>query len=145
MDVTEKVIAAVPLRNLRVPLREFAVVWRAAEARCAEQAAVGVTDWYAGGVAMSCRWLAGAVVSGPRWGTELAPAPVTRSRASAYEELVEAEYLAAERLDIDPPSWVLARPGWSAGVRTTLGWVWRRACDAPFPTDVPAHLGNLTS
>lgn len=39
------------------------MVWAEAEAQSAGEAARGVTDWYAGGVVVTCRWLAGAIVA----------------------------------------------------------------------------------
>ena len=60
--VTEADIARIPVANLRVPRAEFAAVWAAAEQRDASRRDRGVTDWYARGVAATCRWLAGALV-----------------------------------------------------------------------------------
>ena len=60
--VTEADVARVPVGNLRVPRAEFGAVWSAAEQRDREQGERGVTDWYPAGVAVTCRWLAGATV-----------------------------------------------------------------------------------
>ena len=63
----------------------------------------GRSDWYAGGVAASAsgspgRW------SRTAWAAaNSAPAPATRRRVRAYEELIEAEYLAAEQLVVRRP------------------------------------------
>ena len=120
-------VARVPAGNLRVPRDEFGAVWAAAEAHQEEQARRRVADWYGAGVVMTCRWVAGATVrpySGP-WGP--AAAPVTGRLNQAYEELIEAEYLAAERLAMrrPVPDWLAARPGWIEAVLATLDWAWR--------------------
>jgi len=131
MEVTEKDVERIPVRNLRVPLDEFVAVWAAAERRNTEQAERGMTDWHAGGVTVTCRWMARAVVrpaSGPR---HLARPPVSRHDERAYEELIEAEYLAAELLDVRRPDLVGSRPGWCEAIRTTLRWAWRRSGEPP--------------
>jgi hypothetical protein len=100
VEVTEIDRARIPVGNLRVPRTEFVAVWAAAERQQEVQGASGVLDWYAGGVAVTCRWLAAAVVhadSGPR---RLARSPVSQRTTIAYEELIEAEFLAAELLDV---------------------------------------------
>jgi hypothetical protein len=61
--VTDAVVAGVPPGNLRVPRMEFAALWAAAEQRSREQGARGVTDWYAAGVVVTCRWLAAVIVT----------------------------------------------------------------------------------
>lgn len=140
MEVTEKDVERIPLRNLRVPLDEFVAVWAEAESRNTDAAARGVTDWYAGGVVVTCRWMAGAVVrpaSGPR---RMARPPVSRYDERAYEELIEAEYLAAELLDERRPDLVESRPGWCEAIRATLRWAWR-SFGAP-PIDVPARAAG---
>ncbi|MBW0092643.1 hypothetical protein I4I73_13045 [Pseudonocardia sp. KRD-184] len=140
MEVTEKDVARIPLRNLRVPLDEFVAVWAEAERRNAEQAEQGVTDWYAGGVIVTCRWMARAVVrpaSGPR---RMARPPVSRHDERAYEELIEAEYLAAEVLDDRRPDLIESRPGWCEAIRATLRWAWRSSGTPPI--DVPARAAG---
>ncbi len=129
--VTQAEIARVPLGNLRVPRAEFGAVWAAAEQCNTEQGERGLTDWYAAGVVVTCRWLAGATVrsSTGRW--HVAYAPVTRRSMRAYEELIEAEFLAAERLPARSPDLVERRPGWCEAIRATLRWAWRH--DGPPP------------
>lgn len=137
MEVAENDVKRIPLRNLRVPLPEFVAVWVAAEQRATEQAEQRVTDWYIGGVVVTCQWIARAVVrpsSGP-W--RLARSPVSRRTVAAHEELLEAEYLAAEVLDIRRPDLVEHRPGWCEGIRATLRWAWRHS--GPPPIDVPTQ------
>lgn len=124
--VTEADIARIPAANLRVPRAEFVALWIAAEQLCDEQGERGVTDWYAAGVAATCEWLAAAVfrpANGPR---QDAVSPVTGRGARAYEELIEAECVAAERMlarHPQPPT-MRRRPGWLPGIMATLGWAW---------------------
>jgi hypothetical protein len=115
------------LGNLRVRREEFATVWSAAEAHEEEQAARRVTDWYTGAVVVTCRWVATAIVrpvAGPWWP---AKSPITGRSNQAYEELIEAEYLAAERLAMrcPVPGWLAERPGWIEAILATLDWCWR--------------------
>lgn len=126
MQVTERDIVGIPRNNLRVPVDDFAQVWRAAEE-------LGRQDWYGAGVAVTCRWLATATVrahSG-RWYT--AYAPVTNREQRAYPELIEAEFLTAEKLDMESPrpDWLMKRPGWSEAICATLRWAWRRSGSLP--------------
>ena len=132
VKVTEAEVARIPSTNLRVPRVEFVGVWIAAERRVSH-------DWYALGVAMTCRWLATAIVRAfdGRWLP--ARAPVTDRTGRAYEELIEAEYLAAERLDLRRPRplWLVEMPGWIEGVCATLRWAWRRTGSPPLRVDQP--------
>lgn len=140
MEVTEADIATIPQTNLRVPRGEFAAVWRAAELQCAEQGRRGVTDWYAGGVAVTCRWLARATVLPASGQPRPARSPMTESTNMAYEELIEAEFVAAEELDIHRPrpTWLQDRPGWSEAICATLRWAWRGSGSAPLGLDEAA-------
>jgi hypothetical protein len=131
MEVTEAMLARVPAGNLRVPRAEFAALWVEAERLNIEQAGRPETDWYPGAVAVTCRWLAGAIVEDGRGRRSPARAPATRGQARAYEELIEAEYLAAEQLDLRRPDLAVHRPGWCDGIRATLRWVWRRNGPCP--------------
>lgn len=128
MQVTAAAVARIPRQNVRVPADEFAQVWADAE-RLAER------DWYAAGVAMTCRWLAGAVVDWPDGRRELARSPVSQRAGRALPEVIQAEYAAAERLDMrrPRPAWLDARPGWCEAVCATFRWAWRRTGAAPFP------------
>jgi hypothetical protein len=58
---------------------------------------------------------------------------VTRRDEVAYEELIEAEYQAAERLDVRRPDLFTSPPGWCEGVRATLRWAWRHQGPPPLP------------
>ena len=136
MRVTDSDIARIPAANLRVPRAEFAALWTAAEQRCDDQAARGVTDWYAGGVAATCEWLAVAVFRPECGPPQQAYAPATGRSARAYQELIEAECVAAERLLARrpmPPT-LGRRPGWVEGIVATLRWAWRRSAPAPLQT-----------
>lgn len=133
--MTANDIERIPLCNLRVSRDEFVAVWVAAERRSTKRAEQGVTDWYAGGVVTTCRWMARVVVrpsSGP-W--RLARSPVTRATTEAYEELIEAEHQAAELLDVRRPELVNSRPGWCEAIRATLNWAWRSS--GPTPITLP--------
>ena len=136
MEVSEDVVARIPVGNLRVPRAEFAAVWAAGERLNREQGERGEGDWYAAGVAVTCRWLAGAVVQTQMGRRYLAYSPVTDRNVRAYEELIEAEFLAAEGLDLRRPGLVVSQPGWCEAVRATLRWAWRR--DGPPPLAVSA-------
>lgn len=135
MDVTDRDVAEIPARNLHVPRGEFAAVWTAAERAIRQEP----NDWYAIGVAVTCRWMARATVrpASGRWYVQWAPA--TKRTASAYEELIEAECVAADALlhRRPIPRWLLARPGWAEAIVDTLGWAWRRSAPAPMSTAVP--------
>jgi hypothetical protein len=140
MKVTGADEGAVPPGNLRVPRRDFLAVWTFASERADEQASRGVTDWYAGGVATTCRWLATAPSRLPNGLVNPTPAPATRRTALAYEELIEEEFLAAERLAETRPDLVDSRPGWCEGVLATLRWAWRREGPAPMNVEIPAGM-----
>jgi len=133
MEVTAADVKRIPGENLHVPRAEFAAVWAAAERRQAWQAEGGVTDWYAGGAAATCRWIATVIVRAEGGRGWPARAPVTRHTRMATPELIDAECLAAERLDAqDPvPRWLAERPGWSAAIVATLEWAWRRTAGPP--------------
>lgn len=132
--MTQSDAAGLPPGNVRVPRRSFIAIWEAASARDVEQAAQGVTDWYAGAVALTCRWMAAAPLRTPGGGG-LVRSPATRRRTLAYEELIEEEFLAAQDLEGRRPD-LAARPGWCDGVRATLRWAWR--AEGPPPLELPA-------
>jgi hypothetical protein len=134
VEVTAADLARVPAENLRVPRAEFGVVWAAAERQAGAEAARGVTDWYAGGVVVTCRWLAGAVTTDQTGRREPTYSPATDRSVFAYEESIEAEYLIAERLDISRPDLIEHRPGWCEAIRATLRWAWRHS--GPPPLDM---------
>jgi len=135
VEVTENDIARIPVRNLRVPRDQFVALWTTAEERDQNFAERGVTDWYTAGIVVTCEWLAGAVVQAPNGRRSPAYSPATNRTTTAYEELIEAEYLAAELLDVRRPDLVEHRPGWCDAVRATLRWAWRRS--GPPPIELP--------
>lgn len=129
--MVESDLARIPVGNLRVSRAEFGAVWAFAERLCDEQE--GLTDWYAAGVAVTCEWLATAVVRASTGRTYPARSPVTRRTARAYEELIEAEFVAAEKTTVDDPR-LADQPGWTEAICATLRWAWR--CSGPPPLEV---------
>ena len=142
--MTEADIARVPLGNLRVPRAAFGAVWAAAEDRDWAAAAC-VAPWFRAGVAATCRWLAGARVESVIGGRRLAPSPVGGREVLAYEELIEAEYRAAEQLGQRCPDLVEHRPGWCEAIVTTLRWAWRHEGPAPLPVLVAAPTSGVAT
>jgi hypothetical protein len=127
----ERDLKRVRVENLRVGLVEFGRVWAAAEERAAARARAGETDWFAGGVLLTCRWIAGACVE-YRGRRRMPVAPITRGSTPAIEELIEAEYIAAVALAGNPISpLVIDRPGFLDAVVATLRWAWRRSGPPP--------------
>ncbi len=61
MEVTKSLLASMPIGNLRVPLAEFGAVWADAEQLSRAQSERPDPDWFPAGVAVTCRWLAGAI------------------------------------------------------------------------------------
>lgn len=133
MDITAADVAGVPPGNVRVPLDAFLALWRAAADQDREHASRGVTDWYGGAVALTCRWMAAATIRTSRGGG-MVRSPATRRRVVAYEELIEEEFLAAQDHEQRRPD-LAARPGWCEGVRATLRWAWR--AEGPPPLELP--------
>lgn len=115
MDLTSA--ARIATGNVRVPHEEFRTVWHEANRRETELA-----DWYAGAVAQTCRWMAAVPMRTALCGG-LPRSPVTLRACVATEELIEAEWQAAQRPERFSPS-LAARPGWPDGVRATLRWAW---------------------
>lgn len=139
--MTESELARVPAGNVRGLRAEFGTIWAAAELRMATAAANGLTDWYSGGVVATCRWLADAAVTDQTGRRRLPRSPATGQVVRAYEELIEAEYLAAENLHLARPDLIEHRPGWCEGVRATLRWAWR--CNGPAPYAEPHAASSL--
>ncbi len=141
MTVTAEQIASIPTRNVRVPCGDLAVVWNDAEDRLTERGRQEVLDWYAAAIVATCMWLACAVYK-PPWGRpHPAEAPASRTRASAYEELIEAECLAAERFEVLYPHRAERMPGWGDGVRATLRGAWRGQGPPPVEVDGQPAVG----
>jgi hypothetical protein len=131
VDVSARDLEKIPARNLHVPVVDFAELWLAAERQYDQD-----RSWGTFGVVETCRWLAGATVPSILGGWEKTKAPVTRGSASAYQELIAAECLAAEKLLFrrPAPTWLENRPGWLPAVVATLAWAWRRT--GPPPIDI---------
>jgi hypothetical protein len=137
VDVSAADIARITAGNVRVPQAEFVALWQGAELFHDEQLRRGVPDWHGAGVVETCRWLANAIVRPETGGPgHLAPSPVTGRLKVAYEELIEAECLAAEKLAAcrPVPAWLEHRPGWIEAVAATLNWAWRRFGRPPLDT-----------
>lgn len=99
------------------PRADFADVWRAAEQ-------LGRTDAYAAGVALTCRWVACAIVvfngrRGPSY------APITGTSRRAHEELLEREYQAAEKESIRVSRSNDPGRAFVEGAVATLRWAWK--------------------
>lgn len=60
---------------------------------------------------------------------------MTQTRESAFVELIEAEYLAAERFEETQPRRATLQPGWGDGACATLRWAWRH--QGPTPISLP--------
>jgi hypothetical protein len=138
VDVSAADIVRIPTGNVRVPRSEFVTLWQTAERVHDEQIRRGVPDWYGAGVVETCRWLANTIVKSDAGGPErLAPSPVTGRVTVAYEELIEAECVAAEKLAAcrPVPTRLAHRPGWIDAVVTTLNWTWRRYGRSPLDTN----------
>lgn len=131
MEVLSRDVVGVPTENVHVPRDEFGGVWTEAEAASAR-----AHDWYAYGVAGTCRWLACATVRPKQGPWHPAPAPVTQRSGRATPELIEQECLQAELLTMrrPVPEWLAEREGWLDGVCATLNWAWRRTAAAPIQT-----------
>ena len=133
VDVSAADIAKIPAGNARVPRADFVALWQTAERFHDEQIRRGVMDWYGSGVVETCRWLANAIVTPETGPWRLAPSPVTERINVAYDELIGAECLAAEKLAMrrPVPARLAHRPGWIEAVVTTLNWAWRRYGSPP--------------
>src|SRR6266568_5726502 len=116
----------IPAENVNVPLQEFGRGWFAAEERHDDRVRRKVPDWYGAGVVVTCRWLAWAIVRPPTGRQRPTRSPVTGRMSMAYPELIEAECVAAELLDMRRPAWLADQPGWIEAIVATLNWAWRR-------------------
>ncbi len=119
MDVTDALVAGVPELNLRVPLEEFAAMWRAAEPWYGVRMANPRNQGKVTGLVDVCRWLAGV--------TEVAPSTGRRMRATW--ETIEDEVSAIEAAFVDiergrPPAWTLYPVGRADGVIIAFTWAW---------------------
>lgn len=122
VELTAADVKRIPRGNLRMPRDEFAAVWQ-----LAERMAHG--DWYAVGVATTCRWIACAsvpsIIPAHHGRPEPARAPLTGTRFRAHEELIERETATADFRLARNPNGIEHRPGWLEAVAATLDWAWR--------------------
>ena len=122
VELTATDVERIPRGNLRVPRDEFVAVWQ-----LAERMAHG--DWYAVGVATTCRWIACAsvpsIIPAHHGRLEPARAPLTGTRSRAHEELIEREATSAELRLARAPDGIEGRPGWLEAIAATLDWAWR--------------------
>ena len=132
MDVSARDLARVPAEHLRTPRAEFARLWLAAEERAESD-----PDWYAFGVAATCRWMAGVTVRPDQGPWYPAPAPVTQRTGRSTPELIQQECMEAELLAMrrPEPTWLARRPGWIDGVIATLNWAWLGTGSVPLDID----------
>jgi hypothetical protein len=137
VDVTAADIAKVPAENLHVSRADFAALWTMAEQVHDDRVRRKVPDWYGAGVVVTCRWIARATVRPATGPWRQAWSPVTERTNMAYAELVEAEALAAEVLEMRQPrpGWLLGRPGWIEGITATLRWAWLRTGGPPMDVE----------
>lgn len=143
MVPTPEDVERVPVGNLRVPRAAFGSIWASADARNSKLTEQGSNDWYAAGVIVTCMWLADGVHKPARGRPHPARSPVSDRQVRASEELIEAEYQAAELLAERQPWLLEQRPGWCEGIRATLRWAWRHQGQPPLdeagePTAWPA-------
>lgn len=136
MELTVRDFERIPPGNLRVPVRDFARLWLAAEQRGDALAAEGRGDWYLAGVQITCRWMAGAFVAfnypaGPA--RERARAPITGTTRKAHEELIARETEAVEAAVAR--GGLPGRPGLAEGALATLAWAWRRSGVPPIEVE----------
>ena len=125
--VTDRDLVAIPARNLRVHRDEFGQFWREVEAYAAAETARGASSSRTAGLVLTCRWVACSTteVNGRRF---LAIRPVGFGDHVAHEELIEAEYVAAETALVRGPETgrFVNKPGYVESVCAVLRWVWRR-------------------
>jgi len=130
MDADE--VDRIPRGNLRVSRADFAEVWRTAQM-------LGRTDAYAAGVAHTCRWMACALttLNGRRF---VSMAPITGTTRLAHEELIEREYVAAEKESIRLQNSDHPDRAYVEGATATLRWAWK-GLGRP-PVEVPADRAS---
>ena len=142
MELTGRHFDRIPRENLRIPVREFARLWLAAERRDAAMESAGKPeDGYLRGVCATCEWMAGVIIrvdgadgrSVPVW----RPSPVTGVQSKAYEELIAEETRVAEQLVADS---LPGEPGFVDAVLATLAWAWRRSGVPPIDVE-QARIG----
>jgi len=126
----------IPPRNMRIPVRDFSRVWLHAEIRDDEMAAANLPeDGYLRGVCATCEWMAGVIMVVREEGQDPSsfyrPSPLTGQEVKAYEELIAAETVEAERIVADSEP---GEPDFVDGVLATLLWAWRGTGPQPIET-----------
>lgn len=118
MEVSARCVGRVPAENLCMARGAFAAVWAAAE----HGATTGDTDFLAG-VALTCRWLAGAAALSSITGrVEMPRSPIRGRELRAEPETIAEECAAAavEAARVKEPG----RAAYVRGVLATLDWTW---------------------
>lgn len=142
--MTDRDIAKIPARNLRVSREVFGEFWREVEAFAAAETARGASTSRTAGLVLTCRWVARSTtdVNGRRF---LAIRPIVSGDHLAYEELIEAEYIAAETALVrgSETGRFANKPGYVESVCAVLRWVWRR--NGPRPVIDPATAASAAS
>lgn len=116
MKVTDALVAAIPESNVRVPLDEFAGMWRAAEHWYGVWMPNPTHQGMVNGIVEVCRWLATV--------TDIAPVTHRGRRASPTAIEVEVEAIQTAIDAARRPAWVFEPPGGGTGVITCFTWSW---------------------
>ncbi len=126
VDITDEIIAAVPQRNLCIPVAEFAPLWARAEHR--HDNIPFDADPYLTGVVRTCRWLYSHPVPNHRDQPEVPAAPFTQREHKAMPETIDLEYMKALGFHERYAPLATAR---ARGVAATLGWACHGTGQAP--------------
>lgn len=132
MEVSAKLVDATPAANLRVDRAAFGAVWAVAE-----RAASSAESDYVAGVALTCRWLAGAVARSSITGFMEVPwSPILGRQVGAMPETIAEEYTAAvvRAARVTRPE----RAEYVRGVIATLDWIWNGSRRPPLDGDPEA-------
>ncbi|GAB3812693.1 hypothetical protein [Kribbella italica] len=142
MEITEEMLLSIPPGNVRVPVEEFAVVWRLAESEClrlVRATSVGESSRelsYASAVMGTLRWLAAAQAPFGPPGSGMsreASAPFTPYTGRAlgradHDSIREARDSVRAMLLMFPDGYKTAgmppRPGYLEGVADAIEWAW---------------------
>lgn len=126
MEVNPQAIETIPTSNIRIPRGEFIDGWIRAEALSDGHTLQGPSAYYLAGAALTCRWLARAMVRTPDGPWEPAPAPATVT-AVAHDWNIgdEANAIEAEADDAIRDATGLT-PAVAAlmGMRDAFAWAW---------------------
>ncbi|MEC3974568.1 hypothetical protein [Amycolatopsis sp. H20-H5] len=138
MELTGRDFERIPRGNVRVPKAQFERLWLAAEQLYERE-----QTWANYGVVQTCRWMARATVRPPNGQWRTADAPITNRFGQAYQEIIQEEALAADKLLFRQPVpyWLTKRPGWALSVHLTFQWAWFGDGNPPIelPGPPPTH------